>query len=380
MKRSVIVQAITLVTALFLCNSNTTQAKADTISNQDLTPYEVDVSENSIGGMSQLLNSYYEDILSETGISINNAITTIFVDGERLVAKDNTSILFQNVGLANVTDYVNVRASASLDSDVVGRLFSAAVVTIEEIQGEWAKITSNKVSGFVKTEFLYTGDKAFSLAEKTYKKFAKVTCETLNIRSGPGEDYAILSSASQGEELEIVDILEEWVQVKLNSSSSKAYVSKNYVDYVYNFKYAKTLEEIKTDINCMVWPLPSDHNIYSYYGYRVAPTRGASSFHQGLDIGGKKGAKIVAVLAGKVIDTGYSSSGGYYVEIDHGKGIITRYLHNSKILVKVGQYVDQGEEISLVGSTGVSTGPHLHFSLIINGKSVDPYPYLKRVH
>ena len=259
-------------------------------------------------------------------------------------------------------------------------MFSAGVVTINEIEGEWAKITSNKVSGYVKTEFLYTGEKAISLAEKTYKKYAKVTCTTLNLRSGQGDDYAIVTTAAIGDELEIVDILDEWVRIKVPNSSKEAYVSKNYVDFVYNFKYAKTLDEVRTDINCMVWPLPTDHRIYTYYGYRVAPTKGASTFHEGLDIGGAKGSKIVSVLAGKVVETGYSSSRGYYVEIDHGKGVVTRYLHNSKILVSTGQYVDQGEAISLVGSTGISTGPHLHFSLEINGKNVDPYPYLKRVH
>lgn len=380
MKRTVVVQAATLLTTLFLWNSNMTEVKADNIRNQEQTSYEVNVSESSIGGMSQLLNNYYENILSETGISVNNVSTTIFVDGEKLIAKDSTSLLFQNLGLANVNDYVNIRSSASTDSEVVGKLFSSGVVTIKEITGEWAEITSNKVSGYIKTEYLYTGEKAISLAEKTYKKYAKATCEILNIRSGPGEDYAIVGRAALGDELEIVDIQDEWVVVVLPSSSEKAYVSKNYVDFVWDFKYAKTLDEVKTDINCMVWPLPSDHNIYAYYGYRVAPTRGASRFHQGLDIGGAKGATIVAVLAGRVIDTGYSSSGGYYVEIDHGNGVISRYLHNSKILVTPGQYVDQGEAISKVGSTGVSTGPHLHFSLVINGKNVDPYPYLKRVH
>lgn len=380
MKRTVIVQATTMLTALFLWNSNMTNVKAETISNQDPSSYNVNISENSIGGMSQLLNNYYEDVLSETGISINNVSTTIFVDGQKLIAKDNTSIMFQNLGLANISDFVNIRSKASTNSKVVGKLFTAGVVTIQAIDGEWAKVTSNKVSGYIKTEYLYTGEKAISFAEKTYKKYAKVTCNTLNIRSGPGEDYAIITKAPIGEEYEIVDIFDEWIQIKLKDSTSKAYVSKNYVDYVFNFKYAKTLDEVKSDINCMVWPLPSDHSICTYYGYRVAPTRGASTFHQGLDIGGSKGSKIVAALAGKVIDTGYSGSGGYYVEIDHGNGIITRYLHNSKILVSSGQYVDQGETISLVGSTGISTGPHLHFSLVINGKNVDPYPYLKRVH
>lgn len=379
MKKAVLVQALSILTVAMLCNSNMTKAKADTISSQDTVSDKMNISKNNIGGMSQLLDTYYDDILSEKGISVNNVSTTIFVDGERLVAKDNTSILFQGLGLANVTDYVNVRAKASTDSLVVGKLFHAGVVKIEQLNGEWALISSNNVTGYVNRQYLYTGQDAISYAEQYYTKYARVTCGALNVRSGPGESYKIISKVKKNDEMEIVKILDDWVQVKYGPYSDKAYVSKNYVDFVYDFKYAITSEEAKTNLNCMVWPLPSDHNIYTYFGYRKAPIKGASTNHMGLDIGGAKGSKVVSVLAGKVISTSYSSTGGYYVEIDHGNGVISRYLHNSKILVSEGQYVEQGQAISLVGSTGVSTSPHLHFSLLINGKNVDPYPYLKSV-
>ncbi len=132
----------------------------------------------------------------------------------------------------------------------------------------------------------------------------------------------------------------------------------------------------ETSINNMMWPLPGDGNVYSKFGYRIAPTKGASTYHRGVDIGGAQGASIVASLAGTVEDVGYNVTAGNYVNINHGNGVVTRYLHCSKILVSVGDHVDQGEVISLVGSTGVSTGPHLHFSLIINGNYVDPLLYI----
>lgn len=377
MKKIVLVQALSILTVALLCNSNLTKAKADTISTQDTVSDQRNVSKSNIGGMSQLLDTYYNDILSEKGISVHNVSTTIFVDGERLVAKDNTSILFQGLGLANVADYVNIRAKASADSEVVGKLFHAGVVKIEQLNGDWALISSNNVTGYVMKQYLYTGQNAISYAQQYYTKYARVTCGALNVRSGPGENYRIISRVAKNDEMEIIKVLDEWVQVKFGQY--EAYVSKNYVDFVYDFKYAVTPEEAKTSINCMVWPLPSDHNIYTYFGYRKAPIKGASTNHMGLDIGGTKGSKVVSVLAGRVITTSYSSTGGYYVEIDHGNGVVTRYLHNSKILVSEGQYVDQGQAISLVGSTGISTSPHLHFSLIINGTNVDPYPYLKRV-
>lgn len=380
MNKSILMSAVFAATALLTWNSNMTKVKAEEVNASAEISSNINMSENSIGGMSLVLNNYYDSILSETGISINNVSTTIFVDGEKLEAKDNTTFLFNRIGLANVIDYVNIRSEASTDSDIVGRLYRAAAVTILGSKGDFTKISSGKVTGYVATEYLLTGERAKTFADDNYTRYAQATCTTLNVRKGPGEDYDVAAKIAKGDKLEVVSVLDEWVQVKAASLSGKLYVNKSYVDFVYDFKYAKTLDQIKTDINCMVWPLPSDHKIYTYYGYRVAPTKGASTFHQGLDIGGAKGSNVVAVLAGKVIDTGYNSTSGNYVEIDHGNGAITRYLHNSKILVKEGQYVDQGEVISLVGSTGVSTGPHLHFSLILNGKSVDPYPYLKRVH
>lgn len=133
-----------------------------------------------------------------------------------------------------------------------------------------------------------------------------------------------------------------------------------------------------TDPAKMIWPLPGDSYTGSGFGPRRAPTKGASTFHKGVDIGGKMGAPIVAALAGTVRFSGYSSGGGgYLVEIDHGNGFMTRYLHCSKLLVSTGDKVLQGQKIALVGSTGISTGPHLHFSVLIDGTNVDPLLYVR---
>ncbi len=341
--------------------------------------------DTGIGGMSLLINNFYDEVLSESGISISNVTTTFNVGGEVMEKVERVSVMFRNLAIANVIDYVNIRSTASTDGEVVGRLYANAVATVIGTKGDWTKVSSGKVEGYISSEYLLFGNDAKALVDENYTKYAKATSSTLNIRSGPGTDYDKISSIAQGDELEVVDELDEWVEVKLDSGS--AYVSKDYVDYTYEFKYATTIEDaIKLDeqkkyqASHMIWPLPSDHNIYTYYGYRVAPTAGASTYHKGLDIGGAAGSKIVAVLSGTVTEASYNSSSGYYVEIDHGNGIRTRYLHNSKLLVSVGQKVTQGDAISLLGSTGISTGPHLHFSVIKNGAYVDPYPYLKNVH
>ncbi len=126
----------------------------------------------------------------------------------------------------------------------------------------------------------------------------------------------------------------------------------------------------------MIWPLPGDGRIYAYFGPRVAPTAGASTYHRGLDIGGVYGARIVATLSGKVIEATYNASRGNYVAIDHGGGLVTYYMHCSKLLVSVGDEVLQGTVIALVGSTGISTGPHVHYSVAENGNYVDPLKYV----
>ena len=132
----------------------------------------------------------------------------------------------------------------------------------------------------------------------------------------------------------------------------------------------------ETDIYSMIWPLPGDHRTYSKFGPRKAPLPGASTYHKGWDIGGEFGAPIVSVLAGTVIAATYSSSAGNYVKVEHQDGFVTAYLHMSKILVSVGDHVKQGTKLGLCGSTGVSTGPHLHFGVQINGVYVDPNPYI----
>ncbi len=125
----------------------------------------------------------------------------------------------------------------------------------------------------------------------------------------------------------------------------------------------------------MVWPTPSSRNITSPYGTRFHPVLKYNRFHAGVDIGAGMGASVLAANSGKVITATYSSSYGNYVVIDHGGGISTLYAHGSQLLTSVGATVYAGQEIMKVGSTGISTGPHLHFEVLVNGKNTDPMGY-----
>ncbi len=125
-----------------------------------------------------------------------------------------------------------------------------------------------------------------------------------------------------------------------------------------------------------IWPCPSSSRITSDFGYRDQPTEGASTYHKGIDIGAGTGSEIVAAAGGSVVTAAYSVSAGNYIMLYHGNGIYTVYMHCSKLLVSAGNEISQGDTIALVGSTGVSTGSHLHFGVSVNGTYMDPLNYV----
>lgn len=124
------------------------------------------------------------------------------------------------------------------------------------------------------------------------------------------------------------------------------------------------------------WPAPGVSRTTSEYGYRVHPILKTKKLHTGLDIGAPSGTKIVAAEKGTVIKAGWNNSYGYMVMVDHGGGIVTLYAHNSSLIVKEGDRVERGTPISYSGSTGMSTGPHLHFEVRNNGNYENPRSWL----
>lgn len=118
--------------------------------------------------------------------------------------------------------------------------------------------------------------------------------------------------------------------------------------------------------------------ISSYYGYRIDPITGKRAFHEGIDFAGKLNSEVVAVASGVVTWSAYRHGYGNMVEVDHGNGYVTRYAHNKKNLVTVGDIITKRQPLGLMGSSGRSTGPHVHFEVLRNGKSVNPIKFVRR--
>ncbi len=146
-------------------------------------------------------------------------------------------------------------------------------------------------------------------------------------------------------------------------------------------KTLKSLQAERAQIayasGAMMWPVSADWTrISSDFGNRIHPVLGTKSFHGGIDIPAPNGSPIYAANSGVVIFAGYKGSYGNAVIIDHGGGVATLYAHSSKLYVNTGQEVTRGETVALIGSTGRSTGNHLHFEVRENGERVDPKKYL----
>ncbi len=134
-------------------------------------------------------------------------------------------------------------------------------------------------------------------------------------------------------------------------------------------------EPIESDFHR--FPYPVDGVISSKFGMRIDPFTKHMRFHAGLDIAAPMGTPIKAVADGKVIFSGKEKGYGNIVILKHKNGLITKYAHNSKNLVRTGEIVKKGETIGLVGMTGRATGPHVHFEVRLNGRAMNPLKYLK---
>lgn len=190
-----------------------------------------------------------------------------------------------------------------------------------------------------------------------------------------GEEYEKLLAEAESEAGKLADDIED-VKVAYDDAKYQEWLATS-VPPTTSPKPSGGSAGSSNTVNGIKWLIPCNYTRFSSpFGYRVHPVYKDWRFHYGVDLSARSGTPIVASRSGVVTTATYSSSAGYYVTIDHQDGFSTKYLHMTHYIVSVGETVSAGQVIGYVGSTGTSTGPHLHFSVLFNGAHVNPANYI----
>lgn len=245
----------------------------------------------------------------------------------------------------------------------------------------------------IKTIFyaLYFGDD--SPSSQAHRQFTDcfVTYEerTRTVTTANEANQEVETEETYTVAIPITDMEQVWANIQTAMEITVSQEQRNNADSTYNLvKYGTStgtegwipgaeVPFVGTDGFCSPVGSGWESRVTSEFGYRSDPFTGQTKGHTGLDIAVPTGTPVRAALAGVVTTAAYNAGGyGYYVMVDHGNGMVTLYAHNSRLLVRVGETVEAGDVVSLSGSTGRSTGPHLHFEVRVNGQRVNPRPYL----
>jgi murein DD-endopeptidase MepM/ murein hydrolase activator NlpD len=198
---------------------------------------------------------------------------------------------------------------------------------------------------------------------------AGIKPEEFNFKELPGRGGAAMSSLDnrQPQNLGMADF-KALLEATENSIEHRA-------DYMNVVETALMRDKIKFKLLPTIQPVNVSYNA-SGFGWRIDPFNGRGAFHEGIDFPAPTGTPILAAAGGVVIAAEYHPQFGNMLEIDHGNDIVTRYAHGSRLLMKVGDIVKRGQQIAHVGSTGRSTGPHLHFEVLVKGVQQNPQKFL----
>lgn len=198
--------------------------------------------DSAIGGFSLIINQYYDSIGEEES-------GDIYVDGVKMKAVHRVPSPYENLAIANVKNYVNIRSGPSTDYSAVGKLYKGCVANVLGYEGDWVKIQSgNLKEGYIRGDYLLIGWDAEEKIEEHCDKVATVNCSVLNVRTGMSTSDTIYDQIPRGESYYVAEEYEEWVKIILGQDDNTGadhtgYVYKKYVDLSYEFKYAITKEE-----------------------------------------------------------------------------------------------------------------------------------------
>lgn len=260
----------------------------------------------------------------------------------------------------NAASYIDLLLNSQSLSDFVAR-----VETIREITEHDQGVINRMVSLRDSVEASKNEVVAYRAEQQEARNLVQGKQDALNAKIAEKTSYmkALEKDVAKYEQMEkAAAAQEESLKASVSAVSSRGTVSSS--------------GRIIYDGGVFCWPAPSYTYISSEFGYRIHPVYGTKKYHSGMDMAAPGGSPILAAANGTVRFAGWNGGYGYCVIIDHGNGIQTLYGHSSKLLVSKGQTVTRGQKIALVGTTGTSTGNHLHFEVLNNGTPTNPRPYL----
>ncbi|MEY8329777.1 peptidoglycan DD-metalloendopeptidase family protein [Lachnospiraceae bacterium 48-33] len=334
----------------------------------------------SKAGMSEAIEGYgtYIALADEaTGSASIDALDMAL----KFVPKGSVLEGYTNLGVSKVTTYLNVRDGIGTDKEIIGKMPGGSACEILGEQDGWYQIRSGEVEGYVDKQYILSGYEANAEAMKLTSNVLQVNADNLNIRSEATTDSPVVTKVNTGDILDILGEAEDWYHISINGQ--EGYVK---AEYVLNLSTLPTAEKISSSgergdtdngSGSYFWPLSGYSSISSSFSTRSNPFGGRSTeFHNGIDIPAPSGTSIMAVSNGWVAWSSYSSSAGNWIGIDHGNGVYSIYMHMSSRIAQTGDYVEAGQVIGLVGSTGRSTGAHLHLSICVDEIYVNPLDYV----
>ncbi|MBE7001911.1 MAG: hypothetical protein E7421_04325 [Ruminococcaceae bacterium] len=272
--------------------------------------------------------------------------------------------------------YWSVLFKANSFSDFLDRLSMIDEIAaadqrrLEELNNAAKEVESAKTGLEAEKLALESGKKELEDASKKLEESRAEADKLLKQLIATGEEYQRLLDEAEKKESETAS------QVDKLEYAYDAAKEREYQQWLASQPPVQSGSAANT-VNGLTWLLPVNYTRFSSpFGYRIHPVYGDWRFHYGVDLSAPSGTPIYASRGGKVTYATYDSSSGYYVSINHLDGFTTKYLHMTHYIVSPGQYVAAGQVIGYVGSTGTSTGPHLHFSVYYNGSAVNPANYI----
>jgi murein DD-endopeptidase MepM/ murein hydrolase activator NlpD len=273
-----------------------------------------------------------EDEIAAQNEDLNTRLRTMYKNGE-------VDILTVLMGSSDMSDFMT-------NLDMVQRIYDSDAKLLEKLQGQYEQVIDQKMELQALRDTLLA-QQAEESARQEALQDNKGQVQTK--KSAIDKDNAALEKQ--------IDAL----NAEANALTAKILGLQGTGSYIGG---------------TMAWPSQASTRISSPFGYRIHPILRVKKMHTGIDIAASSGTNILAANAGTVITAGWNNSYGYMVMIDHGGGIVTLYAHSSKLLVSKGAVVGRGQAIAKVGSTGMSTGPHLHFEVRVNGVYKNPLDYV----